>query len=430
MTDAIIVRDLGKRYRRYHTQRPRTLQEAFMNGWRGFGSQPQFWALRHVSLSVPPGEMVGIVGANGAGKSTLLQLIGGVGHSDEGGVEARGRIGAMFDLGAGFHQDLTGRENVFINGVIAGLTRRQVAERFEAIVNFAELEEFIDNPLRTYSSGMRMRLAFAIAANTDPEILLIDEVLAVGDLAFQSKCLERITQFKEEGCAIVLVSHEMSLVRQFCEQALWLRGGRVAAAGVTDAVLEQYEGAMQSETRRRTPTTTPKTQVANGTELQVHKNRFGSLELQITSVRLLDGYGDEVIEMDGGQELLIQIAYCATKPMDAPIFGFSLSREDGTICCESSTAADGLTLPSLEGSGEITARLERLDLARGQDDVDVGVYTEDWAYAYDYHWHVYPLKVRGANGGGGIISPPHTWEMHDLAVLSNHLMVSEQGRDG
>lgn len=240
MRDIISLQGLGKQFPRYHADRPRTLQEAVVSGLRRLGPTERFWALREVSFSLPPGRMVGLIGSNGAGKSTLLRLIGGIGKPDEGRVEINGRLGALLDLGAGFHPDLTGRENVFINGVISGLTRREVAERFDEIVAFAELEEFINSPLRTYSTGMQMRLGFAIAVHIEPEILLIDEVLAVGDLAFQSKCLNRIEQFKALGATIILVSHDMTSIRQLCDEVVWLRRGRIAAYGPTDDVVDKY----------------------------------------------------------------------------------------------------------------------------------------------------------------------------------------------
>ena len=236
----IVVDSVGKSFRRFHPRRPRTLQEAVLSGLRGLGPVEYFWALRDVSFSISPGKMVGIMGANGAGKSTLLRLIGGVSRPDEGQIQVSGRIGALLDLGAGFHPDLTGRENVFINGVISGLSRREVSRSFDSIVHFAELEDFIDSPLRVYSTGMQMRLAFAVAAHLEPEVLLIDEVLAVGDLSFQQKCIQRIVRFKSQGCTILLVSHEPALIADQCDEAIWLRGGQIVSYGKAAVVTEQY----------------------------------------------------------------------------------------------------------------------------------------------------------------------------------------------
>ncbi len=248
MDHPIVVQGLSKQFRSYHHDRPRTLQEVLLHGLWHWRAIEGFWALRDVSFSIAPGHMVGVVGANGAGKSTLLRLIGGVGRPDTGHIEIHGRIGALLELGAGLHGDLTGRENLYISGILAGLTRREVEQRFDAIVAFAELQEFIDNPLRTYSTGMRMRLAFAVAVHSEGEILLIDEVLSVGDLAFRRKCMERIGQFKTEGRTILLVSHDIRSIVELCDEALWLHAGRLVAYGPADVVVHQYAAALTAAT--------------------------------------------------------------------------------------------------------------------------------------------------------------------------------------
>ncbi len=266
MHAVIEVENVGKKFRRHSDDRAYTLQEAVVRSvrrlWNRNGSNQAtarhassdsrhltsgaqgtpgyFWALRHINFTAPAGRTIGLIGNNGAGKTTLLRLIGGVGKPDEGSISIKGRIGALLDLSAGFHPDLTGRENVFVSGVIGGLTRRQVQERFDDIVAFAEFEEFIDSPTRTYSNGMRMRLAFAVATHIEPEILLIDEVLAVGDRAFQQKCLDRIEQFKNEGCTILLVSHEMALIEKLCDEVILLNAGRITARGPAGDVISQY----------------------------------------------------------------------------------------------------------------------------------------------------------------------------------------------
>lgn len=206
----------------------------------------RFWALKDVSFDVKPGCALGLIGSNGSGKSTLLRLVGGVGKPDSGSIAVRGRVGALLDFGAGFNPDLTGRENVMVGGVISGLTRKEVLKRLDAIVAFAELESFIDNPLRTYSSGMQMRLGFAVAIHTEADVLLIDEVLSVGDHSFQRKCLERIARFKAQGRTIVLVSHDLNMVREFCDDALWLNSGLVMLRGRPDLVIGKYMEAAEA----------------------------------------------------------------------------------------------------------------------------------------------------------------------------------------
>lgn len=253
MSDAVIVKKVGKRFRRYHADAPGTIHEVMLKGLRKLAPADVFWGLRDINFSAARGRTIGVIGRNGAGKSTLLRLIAGVGRPDEGTIEVNGRVSALLNLGTGFHPELTGRENLWVNGVIGGLTKKQVAQRFDAIVAFSELEEFIDTPLRAYSSGMQMRLAFSIAIHCDPEILLIDEVLAVGDIAFQAKCRERIEKLKSGGCTIILVSHDAGVVADFCEEALWLQGGRVAAYGPSEGVVSRYLAAADTATWSHLP---------------------------------------------------------------------------------------------------------------------------------------------------------------------------------
>ena len=409
-TAPIVVQNLAKRFRRFQANRPTTLVETIARGFRGLRAVDYFWALQDVNFSVASGQMLGVIGHNGAGKSTLLRLLGGVGQPEQGEVRVNGRIGALLDLGTGFHPELTGRENLFVAGIIGGLTRREVTERFDEIVAFAELEPFIDSPLRTYSTGMQMRLAFAVAVHIEPEILLIDEVLAVGDIAFQQKCLNRIAQFKANGCTIVLVSHDVGTVQALCDQVLWLRRGAVAALGPTDAVAAQYVAEMNSETKRLTPQNLPPLRTADGGTLRANENRFGSQEMQITAVRLLDAAQNIVTELPAGQPLTVEILFNAPQPVVQSILGVTISNEADTVIYEISTETANLDLPAAAGAGRVCLNLARLDLAPGRYFVDVGLYQAQWAYAFDYHWHVYPFTIAGSLASKGFLSPPHTWE--------------------
>lgn len=411
MKTAIQVYQLSKQFRHRRAERPTTWQEAILHGLRNLRASQPFYALQHVDLQVPSGDMLGIIGANGAGKSTLLRLIGGIGKPDEGSIHTLGRVHAIFDLGAGFHPDLTGRENVFVAGVIAGLTRREVGQRFDAIVDFAELAEFIDSPLRTYSAGMTMRLAFAIAIHTEPDILLIDEVLAVGDRAFQSKCLERIQRFKREGCAIVLVSHDLSTVQTMCDEVLWLRRGRVAAHGPADAVVQQYITRTDTLTKMKTPEQGSAAAPHTAPVPELHQNRFGSQEMVITSVALLDGSGKPADEIQCGDPLSIRIEYDPRQNRAAPIAGVTIASQDEFICYETHSAPLDFTPLAANGAKpSVTLQLDRLDLRPGRYYFDVGLYEKNWEYAYDYHWHTYALSIRSDETvDKGILQPPHRW---------------------
>lgn len=360
-------------------------------------------ALRDVSFSVGPGEMLGVIGANGAGKSTLLRLLGGIGRPTTGTIRTTGRVGALLDLGGGFLGDLSGRENAMLAGVVAGLLRREMRERFDDIVAFAELEDFIEEPVRTYSTGMLMRLAFSVAVHTDPGILLVDEFLSVGDLAFQAKCHARITALRQSGCGIVMVSHGMDQVRRLCDRGLWLKQGEVAAFGNAEVVAGLYETEMHEETLRRTPEG-PARQIGGDVALVPRENRFGTFEMEIDSVQLQPGK----IVRSGGP-MAVSIGYHARSRVAAPVFVVSITREDGTVCLDTNTHLARVEVPDCVGSGSLLFTLDRLDLGAGGYFLDVGVFESNWKHAYDYHWHAHPFTVDGATDHKGLLAPPCRW---------------------
>lgn len=425
MDIAIAIEGLCKQYQRYNAHRPRKLKDLFTHGFRGLKPMESFWALDNINLTIERGKMVGIIGANGSGKSTLLRLISGIGRPNTGQITTQGQIRALLDLGTNFQPDLTGRENAFLTGVVAGLTRQEVSRRFDDIVSFAELEDFIDSPLRTYSTGMQMRMAFSIAIHTDPDILLIDEVLAVGDLAFQQKCVERIYQFKDQGCTIILVSHETASIEQFCDEAIWLDKGRVAAQGNPQEVLSLYRFAMLPEKQLHPPGSHPVKKTSTGTELVMNKNRFGTLEMEIVDVCLFDVMGNPLTELIGGYPVTVEIRYQAPKPIRTPIFSITICREDGLICYDINTQSVGLTTSTAHGTGKIQLQLERLDLNNGLYYVDVGVYEKNWAHTYDYHWHAYPLQMRSSAVETGVLYIPHRWKL----PKSNHINGQMESHD-
>jgi len=409
MTVPIRVVGLRKSFRRKHMLNPGTLKEAFVSRLRRFDSSEEFLALDQVDLEVRQGEIVGVIGRNGAGKSTLLRLIGGVGLPDDGQILVHGKIGALLELGAGFHPELTGRENVFVNGVISGLTRAEVAHRFGDIVAFSELEESIDNPLRTYSSGMQLRLAFSISVHTSPDILLIDEVLAVGDLAFQQKCLERIEHFRRKGCAILIVSHDIEQVKTVCDRVIWLRDGKIAAFGEPQGVVDQYERAMLLETERRRHADVPARRTRTGRELRIDENRKGTMEMEIVDVQLQDIRGLPIAELKKGKALVVVIAYTTRKTIRSPIFSLTISDENGETFLDTNT--EQLDMPDIDQDTVANVHLERIDLPAGDYFVDVGAYAQNWGHVYDYHWHVYPLLVAADAKRDSSLHTPPRWEL-------------------
>ncbi len=380
--------------------------EAALGGFRDLRKRQYYYALKDISFDIFSGEMVGIVGHNGAGKSTLLRLLGGVGRPDQGSICINGRIGALLDLGSSFHGDLTGRENTFVSAIVCGLSRQAVLNQFDEIVEFAELADYIDNPIRTYSTGMQMRLAFAIAVHSHPDVMLVDEFLSVGDLAFQAKCLRRITELKKQGCAIVLISHSPEQIKELCDRAIWLRHGQIVAQGEPEVVLGQYQVEMHAETERRTPNCPP-VKASSGILLETNQNRFGSLEAEIQAVRLQSG--DKI---SSGDPLHIEIDYFASQPILAPVINVSITRYgDGQNCLDTNTSAMEFAIEKLNGSGTIVLELDRLDLVQGKYFVNIGLFKEHWEYAYDYHWEAYPLLITCSVNTQGTMNPPGRWRM-------------------
>jgi len=405
---AVRLRAVSKRFRLFRGRQVTTVKDLFVRGGRGgLFSGEELWALRDVTLEVPRGRMVGIIGSNGSGKSTLLKLIGGILKPTTGRIEVDGRVSALIELGAGFHPEFTGRENIFVSGILLGLSRAEIRERFDGIVGFAGLEAFIDNPVKTYSSGMHMRLGFAIAVTVDPEILLIDEVLAVGDEAFQHKCVGKIQEFKARGKTICFVSHDLGAVERLSDEAVWLDRGVVQAHGRTREVIDRYLARVAEEEARTLGVAhrQAEAQAAAGTA-----QRWGSREVEITAVRLVDAAGGERYLYDAGEPCTIAIAYQAHRPVDDPVFGIGIFRRDGVCCYGTNTAIEGLALPKLEGEGEVRVGVERLDLVEGDYLLDVAVHARD-GQPYDYHSRLYPFAVRSRVKDTGVARLPHRWRL-------------------
>lgn len=396
----IEVTDLCKDFRNPQEPGPLTWRGLF----RGLGrpARPSVSALRDVSLSVSAGEMLGVIGRNGAGKSTLLNLLAGVIRPTRGSISIDGRIGGLLELGGGFVDDLTGRENVVLAGVSAGLTRREVYSRLNDIAEFAEMTAFLDTPVRTYSTGMRMRLAFSVAVHTSPDVLLVDEFLSVGDLAFQARCRGRIADLRSAGCAIVLVSHGMGEVRETCDRVLWLRDGGVAALDDPDVVASQYEEEMHQRTLQLSPSAA---EPARNRRKRAPGQRIGSREMEIAGVQFPGGNA-----LRSGAPFVLEIAYRGGRSDLAPIFVVSITNDSGAVCVDTNTEAARISTERLPSPGTIRFSIPRLELRAGRYFANVGIFDPDWSHAYDHHWQMYPFSVDGAPSQRGIVAPLCKWD--------------------
>lgn len=418
---AVVFDRVSKRFTLQH-QRERSFQEVAVNMVRRFRRREReaFWALRDVSFRVERGETLGIIGENGSGKSTTLKLISRIIEPTLGTIEVNGRVSALLELGAGFHHDLTGRENIFLNASILGFQRREIQERLEEIVAFSELERFIDIPVKHYSSGMLMRLGFAIAIHVDPDVLLTDEVLAVGDEAFQRKCLEKIGQLQRAGKTILFVSHSMDAIRSLCDRVLWLHEGQVQAIGDPEEVVDAYllfvhekEAQEIAERRgRRQEQGPPPAESAPeaSTVPSVREKRWGSEEIRFRSVRFLDGAGKECFLHESGAPATIEMEFEANREVSDPVFGIAIYRNDGLWVYGTNTAIDNLPIPHVAGTGTVRFHMPALHLIEGPYYLAVAVHARDGT-PYDYWQRCWEFSVYSRVRDVGVYRPEHRWEI-------------------
>ena len=412
--NAIEVRDVRKTYRRYGRRKSfGTLKSALLSGRlaRDLAADHSFDALKGVSFDVPAGKTFGIVGRNGSGKSTMLKLIAGIGRPTSGDVQVHGRVSALIELGAGFHPEISGRDNVFINGMMLGLSKREVASRFDEIVAFAELEDFIDEPVKTYSSGMYMRLGFSVAINVDPDVLLVDEVLAVGDEAFTHKCLDKFADFRRRRRTVLLVTHSLDLVARFCDEALWLDQGIVRGHGDPRRVIDAYlmdVAAAENKALDRAHVAAVSPSEAPSDMMKAVEGRWGSREAEILAVEFVRTDGVTAHVFESGEALAIRMRVRAHRALEDFVFGVALFSADGVCCYGTNTDIEGAEPREFSGDGEVTFVIESLCLVAGTYKVDVAVHRRD-GVPYDYHRSLYTIRVTSRLNETGIARPPHRW---------------------
>ena len=404
MSDAIVVDGVSKKFRMYK-ERNQSLKASLMRGRRA--KYDEFWALRDVGFEIPQGSTFGLIGENGSGKSTLLKCLARILVPDSGSVRVNGSIAALLELGSGFHPELTGRENVYLNGSILGLGKREIDAKFDGIVDFAGIEQFIDQPVKNYSSGMYVRLGFSVAINVDPDVLLVDEVLAVGDAAFQAKCMEKFADFRAAGKTVVIVSHAMGTMRTMCDHVAWLDHGRLVSAGPAMALVDDY----LDETRADRPTERAEGAPGTGTAETAEPGRHGSGEATVERVELLDGSGVPTTSVATGAPATVRVHYRASTPIDRPVFGLALENIDGVYVWAFHTRDAGLDIPRIEGSGYIDCTVPRLPLQPGTFDVVASVVDWTTQHTYDLRRHCVRFDVESGEPreSGGIVAMGAVW---------------------
>jgi len=410
--ESIIVKDLHKFYKKFSNKHKfLTLKSAFLSKtlFSDLQSDEVFAALKGVSFEVKKGKTVSIIGENGSGKSTLLKILAGISKPSKGEVLTEGRISALIELGAGFHPEISGRENIFINGSILGLSKKKIEEKLDDIIKFAELEDFIDNPVKTYSSGMYMRLGFSIAINVNPDILLIDEVLAVGDASFVPKCLDKINEFKRKGKTIIFVSHDLGTVERISDKVIWIKDGKIFKQGypkrITDAYLEyigKKDEVQASEDHQN--------KEAEGNLDQ--EKRWGSRDVEITNVKMRDGKGNEKYVFSYDEPLSIEFDVNAKKKEKDFVFGLGILNYEGVNCYGSNTHIENFKSNEISGKGKVRINIPSLNLVNGTYFLNLAVHKRD-GFPFDYHHFLYTFKVVSIHRDIGIARVPHEWDFSE-----------------
>lgn len=402
--EVIKVENVSKKFKnRNLLNQYTTLKSLLLKKKSSTNNNSSIYALKNISVSIKKGQTIGVIGHNGSGKSTLLKVISKIYRPDSGQIWVKGRVSSLIELGAGFHPEFSGRENVFINGIILGLSKKEIRKKFRLIVEYADLEKFIDAPVRTYSSGMFMRLAFSVAVNIDPDILLIDEVLAVGDEAFSKKCGKRFEEFQKSGKTLVIVSHDLLAIEKWCEEVIWLNQGAIQAVGQPKKIIDQYKNSVSPND------SSGKEPLQNTNKSLEQGRRWGSKEIEIASIKLLDNSKKERFSYITGEKMTIEISYKVHKHVAEPVFGFGIYRPDGICCYGSNTDIGNIHINELKKDGVVSIDISHLDLIEGLYHLDIAVHDRN-DHAYDYLSRCLSFLMSSDIKDAGIIRLRHTWE--------------------
>jgi ABC-type polysaccharide/polyol phosphate transport system ATPase subunit len=447
MSVSVRFEEVSKKFTIHHGQE-RTLQEKFLNffQWpqRRVSYTEPFWAMDKVSFEVEQGQTVGLVGSNGSGKSTALKLIARIIEPTSGQISIDGRVSALLELGTGFHPDLTGRENVFLSGSLMGVSRADIARCFDDIIAFSELEEFIDMPVKHYSSGMYTRLAFAVAIHVNPDILIIDEVLSVGDGAFQRKCMDRIGEMKRAGVTILMVSHDLDTVARLCTQVVWLDHGKVHRIGDGRSVISEYiayinvqQQREQERQKQRQALQESKSTSQEGNPATVEENVeteviASTQDGEILRIETLDHNRQPVTSIETGESLIVRLHYRANRRIEHPTFGIGLHRDDDVHIAGPNTQVADYIIDQIEGEGYIDYIVEQLPLAAGRYYLSGALYDETCTHCYDYvhQLHSFLVQPQTVWDQLGIIRLAATWELQASSTSismarSNNLLITQ-----
>jgi ABC-2 type transport system ATP-binding protein/lipopolysaccharide transport system ATP-binding protein len=409
MKYSVTADNVVKYYKKFsHKHKFLTLKSALVNRtlFSDLKKEEKFAALSGVSFKVEEGKTLSIIGENGSGKSTLLKILAGISKPTSGDITTKGRISALIELGAGFHPEISGRENIFINGIILGLTKKKIQERINDIIQFAELEDFIDNPVKSYSSGMYMRLGFSIAINVNPDILLVDEVLAVGDASFVPKCLDKINEFKRKGKTIIFVSHDLSTVDRISDEVIWLKDGKIEKQGYPKRVIDAY---LEYIGKRDEKKAEAQHQEEEKEAEENKEKRWGSGEIEINNVRMVDKKGKEKYIYGPDEAFSIEFDVNAKIKEEDFVFGIGIFNSEGIQCYGTNTFIEEYQSLLISGQGKVSVHVPRLNLINGTYFLNVAVHKRD-GYPFDYHHFQYTFKITSVYKDVGVARIHHDWE--------------------
>jgi ABC-type polysaccharide/polyol phosphate transport system ATPase subunit len=405
---AIALHEVSKSYRLWGRRSQfATLKSALLRRDLKLTPEASVPALHEISFAVDRGEAFGIIGRNGSGKSTLLKIVSGILKPTTGRVEVNGRIAALIELGAGFHPEITGRENIYINGIMLGLSRREIDARFDKIVEFSGIGEFLDQPVKTYSSGMYVRLGFAVAVHVDPDVLLIDEVLAVGDEEFSAKCIAKIQEMKYRGVTLLFVTHQLDQVRNLCDRALWLDHGATKSIGDPSRVVDDYLQAVAGTVAAAPPKEEEKAE--EHVQQEAEEERWGSGEVVLKRVALVDDKGFELVALGAGTSVALELDVEVRVPQEDFVFGIGIYHADGTCVYGTNTDIEGYVPERLEGSTRVRLVIPSLDLVAGSYRIDAAVHTRN-GRSFDYRRGAIRFVVGSRVHDIGVYRPKHAWK--------------------
>lgn len=412
--NAIEVKNVKKKFKVYFDKGSQ-LKERIL--FRNRNRYEERWVLDDVSFEVKQGEAIGLIGHNGCGKSTTLKLLTRIMYPDSGSIELRGRVSSLIELGAGFHPDMSGRENIYTNASIFGLTKKEIDERLDDIIEFSEMEPFLDNPVRTYSSGMYMRLAFSVAINVNADILLIDEILAVGDVNFQAKCFNKLREIKAQGTTIVIVSHSMGQIEQICDRSIWIHEGKIKAEGNPREIDKDYldfmgqkrqEIAEQSQKKDEAKTMAPE-EIETRAEAE-EKKRWGNGRARFREVCMSGKQSNRQRVFATEESVRIRMNYKVKQKVEDAVFGIGIFRDDGVQCYGTNTRIEQFKRFDLEKDGEVVVNIEKLSLLPGKYTLDVAI-ESDMATPVDYFRQAYSFEVYSSLTDVGVFRMEHRWEV-------------------